>query len=306
MTKKKLNECITVSITNANKTEMNNITLTFDSVEELNQIISNAGLTDYVGIPSSEEEVEVLTVDDCEIISDGIPTAIIYVDCDYVNDVIAFTAEECFNMEPTQILQFDGYCGIVYSTSDMSTILNDMVAHITNEFPGMVYGSEMVEEDEVIKENAELNAAVPYEYDAEESPYNIKGPNHQMNLRYVPGIMADNPMVDELRESAENPFKKEIDKISDFVKKNVRVNDVYRSTGLTSPKNIDSISEDTITHKIANFMFGEYIEKEYNGEIHKTRLKPSNFVGIASQYFNKIKPQLEKKGFTFDIKPEIF
>lgn len=219
--KRKINEAVTISVQNTKNGYNNNVTMKFDDVNELAQLIKNAGIGDYVEINSElpdnvnigysdafdfgdrgNEELEPYDILATEV-GYSSECLVIYVDNSVVDVVIQYTNQK-YNLNPIDIISYDDYTALIYTCGDICSVSEFLVNELLNICPGMIYGSNLIDSYEEIEEGASIDAAIPYEYDAEESPYNIKGPAHQMNLRYVPGLMADNPMTDELRESVED------------------------------------------------------------------------------------------------------
>lgn len=219
--KRKINEAVTISVQNTKNGYNNNVTMKFDDVNELAQLIKNAGIGDYVEINSElpdnvnigysdafdfgdrgNEELEPYNILATEV-GYSSECLVIYVDNSVVDVVIQYTNQQ-YNLNPIDIISYDDYTALIYTCGDICSVSEFLVNELLNICPGMIYGSNLIDSYEEIEEGASIDAAIPYEYDAEESPYNIKGPAHQMNLRYVPGLMADNPMTDELRESVED------------------------------------------------------------------------------------------------------
>lgn len=359
--KEKIKECTTISMVNSNGTT---VSITSDDMDELSQIMRNAGLGDYLEFKDNIGDLPPITNDETEVVDtvvepedevidysmneippyeydtddydfgigdtgyeveyddplDGVCDEIGYsVDgSNIVDNTVVDTVEDqtgYFNVsnaivddvidyigtkigiEPVEIVQAEAGAIIYYSTPDMYSLMEFLPQELINLFPGMIYGAELLQ-DGYVNEVAELNASVPYDEDAEESLFNIKGTAHQSNLRYVPGMMSDNPMTDELRESIQS----EIPDAKSFVENDIDLEDVLDCLNLGAlPYKISTREETRLYNVIADYMYNRYIDEVYNGDRYKTSLTPFNFVSIASKYFQAAKIPLEDEGFSFEI-----
>ena len=252
-----LKESTTISINNA---DGSSISISSDDINELTQIMKNAGLTmptQYTNDVAIDTDGDICVDDEIETTSDE------YYDSDQSIDYI-----------DSEIPSYD----LVSDEDDYYFDLGDTGYDIDYEDP---YGdlSDIVG---YVEEVAELSASVPYDEDAEESGFNIKGTAHQSNLRYVPGMASDNPMVDELREGLDNEFENELNDAISYCRDEMDESDMLDSLELGRSGPIDIRVKQILISNLANYLYTRYVKDITNGN---SRLTPNNFEGIASSIF---------------------
>lgn len=254
-----LKESTSVNIINA---DGSSITITSDDINELTQIMKNAGLT--MPTQTVNDDISIETDGDVEI--SGELDIVDYED-EYLN-------QPKDSVYDTEIPAYD----LVSDEDEYYFDLGDTGYDIDYEDPY----EDLSNEIGYVEEVAELNASVPYDEDAEESGFNIKGTAHQSNLRYVPGMAADNPMVDELREGLDNEFENELNDAISYCRDEIDESDMLDALGLGQAGPIDMKYKHILISKLANYLYSRYTNDIANGT---TALTPNNFEGMASYIF---------------------
>lgn len=277
--KKNIKESTSISITNS---DGSSFSITCDDANELNQIMKNAGLSNYL-LPK-DDLGDLPEISDDEIVPD---------------EIIDYTLDDIPSYE-YDLGDYD--FGIDATDYDIS--YEDPYGNLADEVGYVI--------DDELAEVAELNSSVPYEEDAEESLFNMKGTAHQSDLRYVPGMMSDNPMVDELRESTEdmitvnvvenndlneesNEFDDEVNDAMTYCREDIDDSDMLDALDLNQAGPIDVRIKSILISKLANYLYTRYVEDITNGN---TQLTPNNFEGIASVIFeDRLWDLLQDEGF---------